>query len=142
LGGRTARNAEPVDGDPDKARTFASELVGMTPDVIVSSSNLVIEIVQRETRTIPIVFVFVGDPVGSGFVTNVARPDGNLTGFPVFETTKLRRTSLVSGSWCIWKHSQSKKIYQNKNSDLFSICRFNTASRKRAGTSDYRKARL
>jgi ABC-type uncharacterized transport system substrate-binding protein len=78
--------------DPDKARSFAKELVGMTPDVIVSSSNLVTEIVQRETRTIPIVFVFVGDPVGSGFVKNVARPDGNLTGFPVFETA-------IAGKW-------------------------------------------
>lgn len=72
--------------DPTKARIFAKELVGLTPDVIVSSSNLVTEIVQQETRTIPIVFVFVGDPVGSGFVTNVAHPGGNLTGFPVFET--------------------------------------------------------
>jgi ABC-type uncharacterized transport system substrate-binding protein len=79
-------------GDPDKARAFARELVGMTPDVIVSSSNLVTEIVQRETHTIPIVFVFVGDPVGSGFVKNVARPDGNLTGFPVFETA-------IAGKW-------------------------------------------
>ena len=78
--------------DPNKARTFAKELVGITPDVIVSSSNLVTEIVQQETRTIPIVFVFVGDPVGSGFVTNVAHPGGNLTGFPVFETA-------IAGKW-------------------------------------------
>jgi putative tryptophan/tyrosine transport system substrate-binding protein len=78
--------------DPNKARTFAKELVGMTPDVIVSSSNLVTEIVQQETRTIPVVFVFVGDPVGSGFVTNVAHPGGNLTGFPVFETA-------IAGKW-------------------------------------------
>jgi putative tryptophan/tyrosine transport system substrate-binding protein len=78
--------------DPDKARAFAKELVGMRPDVIVTSSNLVTEIVQRETRTVPIIFVFVGDPVGSGFVTNVARPDGNLTGFPVFETA-------IAGKW-------------------------------------------
>jgi putative ABC transport system substrate-binding protein len=78
--------------DPNKARAFAKELVGTTPDVIVSSSNLVTEIVQQETRTIPIVFVFVGDPVGSGFVTNVARPGGNLTGFPVFETA-------IAGKW-------------------------------------------
>lgn len=70
--------------DPDKARNFATELVGMAPDVIVSSSNLVTEIVQQETHTVPVVFVFVGDPVGSGFVKNVARPGGNLTGFPVF----------------------------------------------------------
>jgi ABC-type uncharacterized transport system substrate-binding protein len=79
-------------GDADQARTFAKELVGMTSELIVSSSNLVTEIVQRETRTIPIVFVFVGDPVGSGFVTNVAHPGGNLTGFPVFETA-------ISGKW-------------------------------------------
>jgi putative ABC transport system substrate-binding protein len=78
--------------DPDKARTFAKELVGMRPDVMVPSSNLVTEIVQRETSTIPIVFVFVGDPVGSGFVTNVAHPGGNLTGFPVFETA-------IAGKW-------------------------------------------
>jgi ABC-type uncharacterized transport system substrate-binding protein len=78
--------------DPDKARTFAKELVGLAPDVIVPSSNLVTQILQRETNTIPIVFVFVGDPVGSGFVTNVARPGGNLTGFPVFETA-------IAGKW-------------------------------------------
>ena len=79
-------------GNADKARTFAKELVGMAPDLIVSSSNLVTEILQRETGTIPIVFVFVGDPVGSGFVTNVAHPGGNLTGFPVFETA-------IAGKW-------------------------------------------
>jgi ABC-type uncharacterized transport system substrate-binding protein len=72
--------------DPDKARIFAKELVGLVPDVIACSSNLVTEIVQQETQTIPVIFVFVGDPVGSGFVKNVARPDGNLTGFPVFES--------------------------------------------------------
>jgi putative tryptophan/tyrosine transport system substrate-binding protein len=78
--------------DPDKARNFAKELVGMAPDVIVSSSNLVTEIVQQETHTVPVVFVFVGDPVGSGFVKNVARPGGNLTGFPIFETA-------IAGKW-------------------------------------------
>ena len=79
-------------GNPDKARAFAKELIGMAPDVIVPSSNLVTEIVQQETHTIPVVFVFVGDPVGSGFVTNVAHPGGNLTGFPVFETA-------IAGKW-------------------------------------------
>jgi putative tryptophan/tyrosine transport system substrate-binding protein len=78
--------------DPDRARTFAKELIDMASDVIVSSSNLVTEIVQQATHTVPIVFVFVGDPVGSGFVTNVARPGGNLTGFPVFETA-------IAGKW-------------------------------------------
>ena len=65
-------------GDPGKARIFAKDLVGMTADVIVPSTNLVTAILQQETRTIPIVFVFVGDPVGSGFVASQARPGGNL----------------------------------------------------------------
>ena len=73
--------------DPDKARTFAKELVGMSPDVIVSSTNQVTAIVQQETRTIPIVFAFVGDPVGSGFVQSLSRPGGNLTGFANFENS-------------------------------------------------------
>ncbi len=63
--------------DADKARTFAKELVGTTPDVIVPSTNQVTAILQQETRTIPIVFAFVGDPVGSGFVTSLSRPGGN-----------------------------------------------------------------
>jgi ABC-type uncharacterized transport system substrate-binding protein len=78
--------------DPNKARAYAKELVGMKPDLIVPSSNLVTEILQQETHTIPIVFVFVGDPVASGFVTNLAQPGGNLTGFPVFENA-------IAGKW-------------------------------------------
>jgi putative tryptophan/tyrosine transport system substrate-binding protein len=50
-------------GDPDKARNFAKELIGMTPDVIVPGSNQITTILQQETRTIPVVFVSVGDPV-------------------------------------------------------------------------------
>ena len=79
-------------GDPDKARTFAKELIGMTPDVIVPSTNQVTRIVQQETRTIPVVFAFVGDPVGSGFVTSLARPGRNLTGFANFENS-------IGGKW-------------------------------------------
>ena len=63
--------------DADKARTFAKELVGTTPDVIVPSTNQVTAILQQETRAIPIVFAFVGDPVGSSFVTSLSRPGGN-----------------------------------------------------------------
>src|SRR3974390_45470 len=50
--------------DPEKARSLAKELVGMTPDVIVPNTNLMMAILQKETQTIPIVFVYVGDPVG------------------------------------------------------------------------------
>jgi hypothetical protein len=79
-------------GDPDKARTFARELIGMAPDVIVPSSNLVTTIVQQETQTIPIVFVLVGDPVGSGYVASMAQPGGNVTGFAVLENA-------IAGKW-------------------------------------------
>ena len=64
--------------DPSKARAFAKELVGLVPDVIVPSTNQVTRIVQQETRTITVVFAFVGDPVDSGFVANSRtsrRPD-------------------------------------------------------------------
>jgi putative tryptophan/tyrosine transport system substrate-binding protein len=79
-------------GDPDKTRTFARELIGMAPDVIVPQSNLVTTIVQQETRTIPIVFVLVGDPVGSGYVASMAQPGGNVTGFAVLEDA-------IGGKW-------------------------------------------
>jgi putative ABC transport system substrate-binding protein len=79
-------------GDPDKARIYAKELIGMTPDVIVPSSNQVTTILQQETHTIPIVFVLVGDPVGSGYVASMAQPGGNLTGFAVLENA-------IAGKW-------------------------------------------
>jgi ABC-type uncharacterized transport system substrate-binding protein len=74
-------------GDPEKARTFARELIGMGPSVIVTSTNQVTETVRRETATIPIVFASLGDPVGSSLVASLARPGGNVTGFPVFVET-------------------------------------------------------
>jgi len=78
--------------DAEKARTFAKELIGMNVDVIVPSTNQVTAIVQQETRTIPIVFAFIGDPVGSGFVQSLSRPGGNLTGFANFENS-------IGGKW-------------------------------------------
>ena len=79
-------------GDPEKARAFARELIGMTPSVIVTSTNQVTEIVRQETTTIPIVFASLGDPVGSGLVASLAQPGGNVTGFPVFVDT-------MAGKW-------------------------------------------
>ena len=67
--------------DTDKVRAVLTELMSLTPDVLVTNTNLVTTVVQAEVRTTPIVFIFVGDPVGSGFVSNDARPNGNLTGF-------------------------------------------------------------
>jgi putative tryptophan/tyrosine transport system substrate-binding protein len=68
-------------GDADKIRSFAKELVDLRPDAIVGQSTPVVVALVRETQTIPIVFVNVADPIGSGFVVNLARPSGNLTGF-------------------------------------------------------------
>ena len=67
--------------DAGRVRAILMELMSLTPDVLVSNTNLVTAVVHAEVRAIPIVFTFVGDPVGSGFVSNDARPNGNLTGF-------------------------------------------------------------
>ena len=71
----------------DQIRLFAKELVALQPDLIVAQGTPVTATLQRETRTIPIVFVVVTDPVGEGFVAALARPGGNITGFSVFEVS-------------------------------------------------------
>jgi putative tryptophan/tyrosine transport system substrate-binding protein len=68
-------------GDVSRTRTFATELVALQPDVIVTQGTPGTAALQPETRTIPIVFVVVADPVGPGFVTSLSRPGGNITGF-------------------------------------------------------------
>jgi len=72
--------------------TFAKELVDLRPDVILSQTTAVTDALARETKTIPIVFVTVGDPVASRFTTSLARPSGNITGFTAFEPT-------LGGKW-------------------------------------------
>ena len=68
-------------GDVRRMQTLVKELVELQPDVILCQSTPVTAALQRETRTIPIVFVIVADPVGSGFVAGLPRPGGNITGF-------------------------------------------------------------
>jgi putative ABC transport system substrate-binding protein len=72
-------------GDTDRVRALAQELVGLQPDIIVTDATPATAAVQRETRTIPIVFASVGDPVPSGIVARLDRPGGNTTGFANFE---------------------------------------------------------
>ena len=76
----------------DRVRANLRELVNLTPDVLVSNTDLVTAIVRAEVHTIPIVFISVGDAVGSGYVNNEARPDGNLTGFANWDSS-------ISGKW-------------------------------------------
>ena len=68
-------------------RSAARELVGMTPDLILANSTPVALALREQTRTVPVVFAQVTDPVGQGLVPNLARPGGNLTGFTSFEFT-------------------------------------------------------
>ena len=71
--------------DPERIRAYAAELVGLSPDVIVASSGAATQAVQQRTQTIPIVFNAAGDSVANGLVRNIARPEGNVTGFSVAE---------------------------------------------------------
>jgi putative ABC transport system substrate-binding protein len=71
-------------GDAESTRRFAAELIALAPDVILAVGSATMTELQV-TRTVPIVFVQVADPVGSGFVASLARPGGNATGFSVFE---------------------------------------------------------
>jgi putative ABC transport system substrate-binding protein len=73
-------------GNVNRARILAKELVALQPDVIVAQGTPVTAALQRETRTIPIVFVVVTDPVGDGFVAGLPRPGGNITGFLTSES--------------------------------------------------------
>jgi len=79
-------------GDADRNRAFAKELVGLNPDVILANSTSATAAVHRETNTIPVVFVTVSDPVGSGFVASLAQPGGNITGFVNVEAS-------IAGKW-------------------------------------------
>ena len=72
-------------GDAARAKTDAAELVSQKPDLIIANSTQSLAAVRDETSTIPIVFLVVGDPIGQGFVSSLARPGGNITGFTAFE---------------------------------------------------------
>jgi len=74
-----------AEGDDVKARKYAEELVALAPDVILAPGSVGGEVMLKATRTIPIVFVVVPDPIGSGFVKRLSRPGGNATGFMMFE---------------------------------------------------------
>ena len=71
--------------DADRYRKYAEELVALAPDVILAGSSAALGPLQQATRTVPIVFAGVVDPVGAGYVDSLARPGGNVTGFALFE---------------------------------------------------------
>jgi putative ABC transport system substrate-binding protein len=71
--------------DPGNYRKYAMELMALGPDVILASTTAAVAQLQQASRTVPIVFVSTIDPVGSGLITSMARPGGNVTGFVIFE---------------------------------------------------------
>jgi putative tryptophan/tyrosine transport system substrate-binding protein len=71
--------------DPDSYRKYAAELVALEPDAILASASASVAALQQASRSVPIVFTNVIDPVGAGYVTSLARPGGNITGFSAFE---------------------------------------------------------
>src|SRR6476661_5940818 len=72
-------------GDVDRTRKYAAELVGLSPDILLCNGAVGLGALRQATRTVPTVFVNIIDPVGAGFVTSLARPGGNVTGFILFE---------------------------------------------------------
>ena len=79
-------------GDDNRIRALAHELVGLQPDILLIGETPATVAVQRETRTIPIVFGNVAEPIASGIVPRLDRPGGNITGFASFEAT-------LGGKW-------------------------------------------
>ena len=79
-------------GNADVMRKHAAELAASSPDVILAHSSAAVAPLLQESRTIPIVFTLVADPVGAGYVSNLARPGGNVTGFTNFEYS-------IGGKW-------------------------------------------
>ena len=78
--------------DVDRQRKYAAELAALVPDIILASGTLSLAAMQQASRSVPIVFAAVADPVGGGFVDSLARPGGNVTGFLLFEYS-------LSGKW-------------------------------------------
>src|SRR5215468_6480497 len=78
--------------DVDRQRTYAAELVALMPDIILAGGTLSLAAMQQASRSMPIVFAAVADPVGGGFVDSLARPGGNVTGFMPSEYS-------LSGKW-------------------------------------------
>jgi ABC-type uncharacterized transport system substrate-binding protein len=79
-------------GDSTLYERYAAELVALAPEVLLAGNSLAVEALRRQTRTIPIVFIDIADPVGLGFVASLARPGGNITGFSAYDAP-------MAGKW-------------------------------------------
>jgi putative ABC transport system substrate-binding protein len=111
-------------GSLDRMRSNAAELVGLKPNMILAGSTPALSAVRQETRSVPIVFVNVADPIGQGFVSSLANPGGNITGFTSLEfsmgSRRSRRFHLPSPA--LW----SFLIPRRHRTSRFSIDRLRT----------------
>jgi putative ABC transport system substrate-binding protein len=90
-------------GDITLVKAYAAELIGLSPDALLVAGNVALAELHRLNRTIPMVFVNVSDPVGSGFVRTLARPEGNITGFENFEPA-------MGGKWLGTLHEVAPNV--------------------------------
>jgi putative ABC transport system substrate-binding protein len=90
-------------GDVERVQAFAKELVALNPDVLLAVTTPPTAALQKETKTIPIVFTVVSDPVGSGFVASLSNPGGNITGFINIEGS-------VAGKWVELMHEVAPSV--------------------------------
>jgi len=121
-----------VGGDLDHLRPYAAELVALAPDVILSIGTSSIGPLQQATRTIPIVFMNVSDPVGAGVVPNMAHPGGNTTGFSNFEYSMggkwVELSPTLPEPWCFVTHplrevSDNSRLFGPQRRPLISSLR-------------------
>jgi putative tryptophan/tyrosine transport system substrate-binding protein len=101
-------------GDAGQFRRYGAELVTLAPDVILASTNQSVRALQQVTRTIPIVFVAVTDPVGAGLVDNLARPGGNTTGFEVYQFS-------LGGKWLELLKQIAPRVKRGRRGDQIAI---------------------
>ena len=78
--------------DAERIRSYSADFIAQKPDAILANGTPILEALQKRSRTVPIVFVGVSDPLSAGFVPSMARPGGNITGFSNFEYA-------ISGKW-------------------------------------------
>jgi putative tryptophan/tyrosine transport system substrate-binding protein len=87
IGGNLQVNFQWGTGDADWVRSAVAEILKQTPDVMLANGDAAVRMAQQATRTVPVIFIGSGDPVGDGLVASLAHPGGNLTGFAVMEPT-------------------------------------------------------
>ncbi len=97
-------------GDPALYKTYAAELVGLAPDAILASPAPAVAALRQQTRTIPIVFVLLPDPVGLGFVQSLARPGGNLTGFSSYDAPIFGKMASIAQGGRAGRHAGRRHL--------------------------------